>query len=324
MVTIIIPAYNAETTIQWCLESVIQQDVAKEIILADDGSTDRTVEFAKEYIEQIRILSLSHSGVSTTRNAGLAAAEGDWVMFLDADDALLPDVLAKMEPQMTEDVDAICGMICRGNETFKTNGKTVKFAGGHNLLDFVLANPTDYLTIHAWVFRRKPEMPCFDPGLRIGEDSDWVLRYLYTARQTVFISIPVYRYTVSDDSAVHGWREGKDRDFLAMLKKLSRSIAAKENNWSLFVLINYLLVLTHVIFHPANPAKLRSQFRVGKKLRSEPMVDNAFKRADLTKLNRSKRIVLTWLKQGWMGLAYLAVKFRQMQNKKRVGDCTSK
>ena len=320
MVTVIIPAYNAETTIQRCLESVLRQNVPVEILLADDGSTDGTLNVLESYNHQIRILALPHRGVSAARNAGLVAATGEWILFLDADDTFLPDALAVLQPYMTEDTDAVCGSIYRGNETRIKTEKTMIYPAGHDLMDHVLSAPTDFLTIHAWAFRHRRKMPFFDSDLRIGEDSDWVLRYLYTARKTVFISAPVYRYTVSDNSAIHQWRESKDRDFLKLLAKLSRSPAAKEANWSLFVLTNYLLILTHVIFHSANPASRKEQFRAAKKLRENPLIANAFDRADLTKLSCAKRFVLMCLKRGWIAVAFAAVKFRQRQNEKRAKD----
>ena len=228
MITVIIPVYNSEKTICRCIDSVLEQSTKAEIILADDGSEDATLNLVEAYTDRLRILRLPHGGVSAARNAGLAAASGGWAVFLDSDDVLLPEALAKLETYMTEDVDAVCGRICRGNEASKDGGKPAIYSAGHDLIDFVLADPTNYLTIHGWAFRIKREMPHFDPALRLGEDSDWVLRYLYTVRKAVFFPATVYRYTLSGDSAVHKWREGQGRDYLQMIEKLSRGVAGKE------------------------------------------------------------------------------------------------
>ena len=314
MISVIIPAYNAEKTIRHCLESVLEQGASVELILADDGSTDGTRHIAKTYGKNVQVLVLSHGGVSAARNAGLDAANGEWVMFLDADDALLPGALSEMERHMTGDTDAVCGTICRGNHNHKAGGKARTYPAGHELIDYVLADPTNYLTIHAWAFRRKKEMPQFNPDLRIGEDSDWVLRYLYTARNAVFISFPVYRYTVSADSTIHKWREGQERDFLKMLTMLSQGPAGKEKNWPVFVLINYLLVMTHVVFHPGNPENKKRQYQAAKILRDHPIFAEAFDKADLHSVSRTKRIVLVCMKRNWTVPAYMAVKIRQKQN----------
>ena len=320
MISVIIPAYNAEKTIEKCLESVLQQRVAAEIILADDGSTDGTLKATEAYSDQIRILPLNHGGVSQARNAGLNEAQGEWVMFLDADDTLLPDALEKMIPFMTRGADAACGAICRGNETQKAHGKTLTFRAGHDLMDFVLADPTSYLTIHAWVFRRKEDMPQFDPELRIGEDSDWVLRYLSEcAGRTVFIPEPVYGYRISIGSTVHQWKQGREQDFLKMMTKIGKTPVGKEKNWPLFVLTNYLLILTHVVFHPGNPSSRSKQFNEAHNLRREPMIEGAFEQADLRKLGIGKRIVLECLKHNRTKLAYKAIKLRQWENERLAG-----
>ena len=319
MISVIIPAYNAEKTIGQSLKSILQQHTATEIILADDGSTDSTLEAAKKYSGHVRILTLNHGGVSKARNAGLAEAQGEWVMFLDADDMLLPDALEKLAPYMTEDVDAICGTICRGNENHKGRGKVLTFPAGHDLMDFVLADPTNYLTVHAWVFRRRGEMPQFDPELCIGEDSDWVLQYLSDCTgKAVFVPVPVYRYTISADSTVHQWRQGQEQDFLKMMTKLSRTPAGEEKNWSLFVLTNYLLILTHVIFHPGNRESLLRQFNTARILRSSTMFSDAFKKAKLSELNQAKHIVLGCLKYRLILLGWIAVKTRQWRNRNKL------
>ena len=316
MISIIIPAYNAEKTICRCLESALDQEA--EIILADDGSTDATLRLAEKYADRIRILQLPHGGVSAARNAGLDTARGEWVMFLDSDDALLPSALDRLRPSMTDDVDAVCGTICRGNETPRLRGREAICLTGHALMDYVLADPTNRLTIHAWAFRLRPGMPRFDPALRLGEDSDWVLRTLYTVRKAAFVPVPVYRYTVSADSAVHKWREEQGRDYLDMLEKLSRSPAGKEKNWPLFVLTNYLLILTHVVFHPANPNDRKRCFQAARELRENPLIADAFGRADLRQLGGAKHVVLTCLKRGWIAPAYVAIRMRQYQNRKAV------
>ncbi len=85
--SIIIPAFNAAATLARAVESVRTQSwPAHEIIVVDDGSTDSTVEIARQYGDAVRLIQQPNSGVSAARNAGAAAATGDWLAFLDADD----------------------------------------------------------------------------------------------------------------------------------------------------------------------------------------------------------------------------------------------
>jgi glycosyltransferase involved in cell wall biosynthesis len=93
-ISVIIPAYNAVAYIERAIQSVLAQTrPAEEIIIINDGSTDNTAKVLQRYEGQIRIIHQSNAGVSAARNAGIRAATGDWIAFLDADDEWLPEKL---------------------------------------------------------------------------------------------------------------------------------------------------------------------------------------------------------------------------------------
>lgn len=96
-VSVIIPLHNAEQYIWQCIQSVISQSWRDlEILVIDDGSTDRSLKICKEFCQlddRIRILSQEHKGVSVARNYGIEAAAGEYVFFLDSDDVLHPLLL---------------------------------------------------------------------------------------------------------------------------------------------------------------------------------------------------------------------------------------
>ena len=90
--SVIIPAFNSAATLARAIESVRAQSwPAHEIIVVDDGSTDATAEIARQFGEAVRLIQQPNSGVSVARNAGAAAATGNWLAFLDADDWYEPD-----------------------------------------------------------------------------------------------------------------------------------------------------------------------------------------------------------------------------------------
>lgn len=99
-VSLIIPAYNAERYIGFTIESLIRQSHADlEIIVVDDGSTDRTREIACRYAEtdaRITVLPQKNLGVATARNTGIEVAKGEFVGFIDADDIWHSTAVAKM------------------------------------------------------------------------------------------------------------------------------------------------------------------------------------------------------------------------------------
>lgn len=99
-ISVIIPAYNVSDYIEACLYSVIQQTYKElEIIVIDDGSTDNTLEkinqLAKKHA-QMRVYSHANIGISATRNKGVKLATGDYITFVDSDDALDPHMYEKM------------------------------------------------------------------------------------------------------------------------------------------------------------------------------------------------------------------------------------
>ncbi|MEO8483547.1 MAG: glycosyltransferase family 2 protein [Acidobacteriota bacterium] len=95
-ITVVIPTYNAVAFIGEAIASVHAQSLSPfEIIVVDDGSRDGTPDVVRRDFPDVRVIVQPNSGVSTARNAGLDAARGDWVAFLDADDTWTPTKLAR-------------------------------------------------------------------------------------------------------------------------------------------------------------------------------------------------------------------------------------
>lgn len=92
--SVVIPAFNSAATLARAIESVLAQSwPADEIIVVDDGSGDGSAAIAGRFGAPVRLIRQKNSGVSVARNAGAAAARGDWLAFLDADDWYAPDRL---------------------------------------------------------------------------------------------------------------------------------------------------------------------------------------------------------------------------------------
>ena len=100
--SIIVPVYNAETYICECLNSLIEQDIPKdnyEILCVNDGSTDTSLQILTAYAESypnITVINKENGGVTTARNAGLSAAKGDYIWFIDADDLIRENILLRL------------------------------------------------------------------------------------------------------------------------------------------------------------------------------------------------------------------------------------
>ena len=113
-ISIIIPAYNAEKQIRKCVLSALQQDISHneyEIIVINDGSTDQTAgiiqELSREY-PTIKSITTTNQGVSAARNLGMDIAQGEIILFADADDYFCTNSIAKIyEAILKNDLDIL-------------------------------------------------------------------------------------------------------------------------------------------------------------------------------------------------------------------------
>ena len=110
--SIIVPIYNVAPYLRKCVDSLLVQDISdSEIILVDDGSTDDSGWIADELVNAfrlsplasrllLRVIHQSNAGLSAARNTGIAAATGNYIMFVDSDDYLQPNVLGTLMEQV--------------------------------------------------------------------------------------------------------------------------------------------------------------------------------------------------------------------------------
>lgn len=100
LISILVPVYNSEKYLAQCLDSIINQKYKHlEIIVVDDGSTDKSGEICDEYADQnprIKVFHQKNKGISTTRNILLSYATGDYIGFVDSDDTISPDMYSDM------------------------------------------------------------------------------------------------------------------------------------------------------------------------------------------------------------------------------------
>jgi glycosyltransferase involved in cell wall biosynthesis len=96
LVSVIIPAFNAEGTVRNAIDSILSQTYKQiEVIVINDGSTDNTLKILREYGKQIRYISQNNKGPSAARNAGIKIAKGDFIAYQDADDVSMPERIGR-------------------------------------------------------------------------------------------------------------------------------------------------------------------------------------------------------------------------------------
>ncbi len=132
MIAVIIPCCNAEATVGGAIESALPQSGA-EIIVIDDGSTDGSLAIARGFEPAVRVLTGPNQGASAARNRGIGETTGEWIVFLDADDLLLPETLGQRlaTAAATRADVAICDwqeLVDDGQETVDGPVRSIDFA----------------------------------------------------------------------------------------------------------------------------------------------------------------------------------------------------
>lgn len=198
-ISVIIPTYNYDRFLREAIDSVLAQTYpAHEVIVVDDGSTDDTPLILAEYGDRIRVIRQQNLGVSAARNAGIAAARGEWVSFLDSDDVWQPRKLELDAARIAAEPDL--GMVHCGAERFDHTGKTLfVFLNGRegwvglDLLRLdreVIAAPGSGLTV-----RRSAAEEIGGYDIRIECAEDWDFCYRIACRHRAgFIPEPLARY----------------------------------------------------------------------------------------------------------------------------------
>lgn len=121
--SVVVPVYNVEAYLTDCLKSLLTQDFADfEVICVNDGSTDHSREILSEWeskLPQMKVIDRANGGLSAARNTGLAAATGDYVVFVDSDDWVESSMLSRLAEE-TRDEDMLC-YACRKSDSGTTD-----------------------------------------------------------------------------------------------------------------------------------------------------------------------------------------------------------
>lgn len=187
MISIIIPVYNSEVTLRRCLDSVINQSISDwELILIDDGSTDKSGEICDEYTvkdQRIRVFHKKNGGVSSARNTGLYHAKGKWGAFIDADDFVRESYLGNLLEHSQKQVDLVISYaeIHNGNNIQKEL-YPAKLVDKTNFESIFIENDMNWHT-SPWskLYKRniiEEHHLRFCEGMDIGEDAVFLFSYM--------------------------------------------------------------------------------------------------------------------------------------------------
>lgn len=232
MISVIIPAYNAQRYLRQALESVLSQcGVEIEVVVVDDGSTDATPDIVAEYVShdiRVRLLRRENGGLGAARNSGVNASVGEWVTFLDSDDVLLPDALAALLSEIgSTGCDIVVGRIVRDMEmgaVCRQKGMVKVVDAGEAVAMTLYQNKGMEPSACGKLYRRSIfETERFAEGLWY-EDLDFFYRAYFAAGRIVVTDVPVYFYRCNPDGFLGSFTSGR-LDVLKVTERLENYIS---------------------------------------------------------------------------------------------------
>ncbi|HVL37961.1 MAG TPA: glycosyltransferase [Fimbriimonadaceae bacterium] len=205
-VSVIIPCFNAERYLREALDSVMAQQLpALEVIAVDDGSTDQTATVARSY-PGVTLIQQENQGVSAARNTGVAAAKGEILCFLDADDRLLPGSITERLELL--DREGTAGVYCDAY-FIDLDGKRIGPMGlrspGPNTLRALCAGnlcPPSMLLLRRQVYSDGGGL---DPSIRWGEEYDLWLRIAARGAQFAKLDRHLVEYRINPEGATRAY-----------------------------------------------------------------------------------------------------------------------
>lgn len=227
LVSVIIPAYNAEKYLGFCLDTVIAQTHKKlEIIVINDGSKDNTDKICDEYAEKdsrIRVIHQENRGVAFARNVGLDEAAGEYIAFIDSDDYVKSNYIEVLLKTCTENCSNIT--ICKSIDTYKRElfdlpvSYNVRTYESMFLLQNISYLDVCYEVVISMIFHKSVFDDLRFPVGLIYEDSYIYYDLIKNAGKITFIDTILYYYYLSSNSIMRSDFSVKKYDILTSYEK---------------------------------------------------------------------------------------------------------
>lgn len=246
MISVIIPVYKAEPHLRRCVDSVLAQTYRDfELILVDDGSPDNCGVMCDEYGKKdrrVRVLHKENGGVSAARNAGLDAAEGKFISFVDSDDWLHPQMLELLMKAVEEsDADAVTISNIWVKDEYVTPVKYDYDQISKRVLSGTIIKERMYDCLYEHSMRGFLScglwgMYCaaaydgvrFDENIANNEDMEIALRLNLGVNRVVHMDVPLYYYYTGNESATRTALNSNQLTMLRAWKKMGESTAISD------------------------------------------------------------------------------------------------
>jgi glycosyltransferase involved in cell wall biosynthesis len=217
-VSVIVPVYNSEKYLHNCIESIRNQSYKNfELILINDGSTDKSGEICNQYAlrdNRIRVIHAKNNGPAAARNIGIENSKGEFIFFIDSDDFIENDALNLLIKSFRQHkADIIIGDFRKIKKGIVENRNDISFSGNklltkQDIIDYsrsYLKKPNKYLLFaFSWgrLFKSsiiKTNNIFFNPDLHTFEDVAFNFYYLTYTNEVYFLKETIYSHTIYDN-----------------------------------------------------------------------------------------------------------------------------
>ena len=204
-VSVIVPVYNTEKYLEKCLDSLVNQTYQDiEIIIVNDGSTDKSEEIIKEYIKKyhfVKYFKKKNGGLSSARNYGIDKANGDYLLFIDSDDYVEKEMIQKMYEKIIQENSDI--VVCEFSYIYE-NGTKVR---SYSNLDYADMDDKNYLLTPPMAPIRLIKKELFNnikfkEGIYY-EDLELCPKLVLYTKKISFVNESLYNYLMRDSSIMH-------------------------------------------------------------------------------------------------------------------------
>lgn len=299
-ISIIVPCYNCEKTINKTVESIQQNSYAEntEIFLVNDGSKDKTSEvldkLSKKY-SNVRVINKENTGVSETRNVGIDACTGDYITFVDSDDYIInncykkiSDILEKEDFDILyfnfyEDID---GKLIKSK--YKLDNKTI------NKEEFMNMFLLDKVSISSWDKIYKKTLlnnTKFNKNFTVGEDALFLINVINDTNKIRIINEYFYGYVQNEKSIVHSLNE-KMIQPIKITNYIDDKIKKEHEDSYSFFEANLMLKCIHQISNNRTRKNHKEAVNLIKKVYDKNKLKQLLKSKNISKFSKLELIIL--------------------------------
>lgn len=334
-ISFIIPVYNAETSIQRCIESLLGQDVNKEILLVDDGSSDESVNIINTYVQmydRIKLIQQEHLGAAEARNKGIQSAQGKWVCFVDSDDYLYENCMKKVIENVPFDMQIIYTDYAkeRGNNIVEYRYQAKKkFFDGSDFDAFKHAElnkckcPDGLQIFTPWakLFNREFLIQNdihFVAGVRKSHDVLFNFCAVDKANKGLYIPTLTYVYSYNEASLCNKYIDGVINDYMKQqsvmldVLKSDRDRTQFINDFYIRCIVNFLYAIQIDFAHKNNSKPYKERREDFLKCREKDVYKQAFDNVDVSAFSLKEKMFFIIAKKKFFWISQVIVRMYNM------------